>query len=87
LSREQLASPRQRGHRAALRVLHLTRFGAVKVAADARRQLKALLVTAPEPLRAALRGGPWLTQARACAALQAEPAGRWRTARPCRRCG
>ena len=75
LSREQLASPRQRGHREALRVLQLTRSGAVKVAADARRQLKALLVTAPEPLRAVLRGGTWLTQARACATLQAEPAG------------
>ena len=75
LSREQLASPRQRGHREALRVQQLTRSGAVKVAADARRQLKALLVTAPEPLRAALRGGTWLTQARARAALQAEPAG------------
>ena len=28
-------------------MLRLTRSGAVKVAADARRQLKALLVTAP----------------------------------------
>jgi hypothetical protein len=50
-------------------VLQLTRSGAVKVAADARRQLKALLVTAPEPLRAALCGGTWLAQARACAVL------------------
>jgi transposase len=33
LSREQLASPRQRGHREALRVLQLARSGAVKVAA------------------------------------------------------
>jgi transposase len=74
LTREHLASPRQRGHREALRVLQLTRSGAVKVAADARRHLKALLVTAPEPLRAALRGGTWLVQARACAALVAEPA-------------
>jgi transposase len=74
LSREHLASPRQRGHREALRVLQLTRSGAVKVAADARRHLKALLVTAPEPLRAALQGGTWLRQARACAVLQAEPA-------------
>jgi hypothetical protein len=31
-----------------------SRAGAVKVAADARRHLKALLVTAPEPLRASL---------------------------------
>jgi Transposase len=64
LSRDHLATPRQRGHREALRVLQLTRTGAVKVAADARRHLKALLVTAPEPLRAALRGGTWLRQAR-----------------------
>jgi transposase len=54
-------------------VLQLTRAGAVKVSADARRHLKALLVTAPEPLRAGLRGGTWLRQARACAALTAQP--------------
>jgi transposase len=54
-------------------VLQLTRAGAVKVSADARRHLKALLVTAPEPLRAGLRGGTWLRQARACAALRAQP--------------
>jgi len=74
LSRQHLACPRQRGHREALRVLQLARSGAVKVAADSRRHLKALLVTAPEPLRQALRSGTWLVQARACAALQAEPA-------------
>jgi transposase len=74
LSREHLACPRQRGEREALRVLQLARSGAVKVAADARRHLKALLVTAPEPLRAVLRQGTWLVQARACAAFQAEPA-------------
>jgi transposase len=74
LGREHLASPRRRGHREALRVLQLTRSGAVKVAADARRNLKALLVTAPEPLRTGLGGGTWLAQARACAALTAQPA-------------
>jgi transposase len=74
LSREHLATPRQRGQREALRVLQLTRSGAVKVAADARRQLKALLVTAPEPLRARLRTGTALQQARACAALEASAA-------------
>ena len=73
LSREQLACPRRRGQREALRVLQLTRAGAVKVAADARRHLKALLVTAPEPLRAGLRGQTWLRQVRACAALTAQP--------------
>jgi transposase len=73
LSREHLATPRQRGQREALRVLQITRAGAVKVAADARRHLKALPVTAPEPLRTGLRGGPGYAQARACAALTAEP--------------
>jgi transposase len=73
LGRDHLASPRQRGHREALRVLQLTRSGAVKVAADSRRQLKALLVTAPEPLRAALCGGTWLAQTRVCATLTAKP--------------
>ena len=51
----------------------LARSGAVKVSADARRQLKALLVTSPEPLRARLRRGTWLAQAQACAALVAAP--------------
>jgi transposase len=71
LSREHLACPRQRGQREALRVLQLTRSGAVKVSADARRHLKALLVTAPEPLLAGLRRGTWLRQAQACAVLVA----------------
>jgi len=44
LSREQLACPRQRGQREALRVLQVTRAGAVKVAAD-YSQLGDLLIT------------------------------------------
>jgi transposase len=71
LAREHLAAPRQRGQREALRVLHTTRVGIVQAGADARRQLKALIVTAPGPLRQALQGRPWLQQARACAALEA----------------
>ena len=35
------------------------------MSADARRHLKALLVTAPEPLRAELRRGTWIRQAKA----------------------
>src|SRR4029453_17076243 len=70
LGREHLAVPRQRGQREALRVLQLTRSGAVKVAADGRRHLKALLVTAPEPLRQSLRSGTWLVQARGGAVVQ-----------------
>ena len=73
LAREHLASPRQRGHREALRVLHTTRSAIVEAGANARRQLKALIVTAPEPLRDTLRGRTWLQQARASAALVAAP--------------
>jgi hypothetical protein len=68
-------------------VLQLTRSGVVKVSADARRHLKALLVTAPEPLRAGLRRGTWIRQAQACAALVPWPATRWSTARRFGRCG
>jgi transposase len=68
LAHDQLATPRQRGQREALRVLHTTRSQLVQVGADARRHLKALIVTAPEPLRQALRRRSWLQQVRACAA-------------------
>jgi transposase len=68
LAREHLASPRQRGHHEAIRVLHTTRAAIVATGADARRQLKALIVTAPEPLRDSLRGRPWRQQVHACAA-------------------
>ena len=58
LARDHLTMPRQGGHREALRVLHTTRAGTVQAGADARRQLKALIVTAPEPLRTGFGGGP-----------------------------
>jgi transposase len=54
-------------------VLQPASSGAGKVSTDARRQLKALLVTAPEPLRTRLRRGTWAAQAQACAALVAAP--------------
>jgi transposase len=73
LARDHLASPRQRGHREALRVLHTTRAAIVAAGADARRQLKALIVTAPEPLRDSLRARPWRQQVRACTGLVAMP--------------
>jgi hypothetical protein len=50
-------------------VLHLARTSAVQVYADARRLLKALLVTAPAPLRGAVRGLPWRRLAELCAGL------------------
>jgi transposase len=73
LAREHPTTPRQRGHREALRVLHTTRAGIVAAGADARRQLKALIVTAPEPLRDTLRGRPWRQQLHACAKLVVAP--------------
>jgi transposase len=73
LGRDHLTTPRQRGHREALRVLHTTRAGIVQAGADARRQLKALIVTAPEQLRDRLRGRPWRQQVGACAGLVALP--------------
>jgi len=45
----------------------------VAAGADARRQLKALIVTAPEPLRDSLRGRPWRQQVGACVGLVAMP--------------
>jgi transposase len=73
LARDHLATPRQRGHREAIRVLHITRSAIVDAGADARRQLKALIVTAPEPRRDTLRRRPWRQQVRAGAALVALP--------------
>jgi hypothetical protein len=54
-------------------VLHTTRAGIVAAGADARRQLKALIITAPEPLRDSLRRRPWRHQLRVCAGLVALP--------------
>lgn len=51
LSREHLAQPRRRGEREAIRVLLVTRKGAVQARTEAIAFLKALLVSAPEGLR------------------------------------
>jgi hypothetical protein len=58
LARDHLTSPRQRGHREVIRVLHTTRAGIVQAGADARRQLKALIVTAPSRYATACGGSP-----------------------------
>ena len=55
LSREHLAQPRQRGDREALRVLLCTREGAVLGRTRAVTALHALVVNAPEGIRARLR--------------------------------
>ncbi len=50
-------TPKHRdGHVEALRALRVARRSAVSQRADAQRQLKALIVTAPDTLRSALRG-------------------------------
>jgi transposase len=56
LGRQQLAEPRARGERAALSVLLAARRSAVEAATTAQRQLHALVVAAPEVLRARFRG-------------------------------
>jgi transposase len=66
LGRDQLAQPRAAGHRAALSVRLAARRSAVQAATDAQRQLHALVVAAPDPLRERLRS---LTTARAWSPL------------------
>jgi len=65
LAHARLAVPRAAGQREPLRALLSTREGAVGARRAALNQLRALLVTAPEPLRARLRG---LSEARLLAA-------------------
>jgi transposase len=72
LSREHLAAPRRRGDREALRVLLAARRGAVAARTSAINQLKALVVGAPEPLRAVLRELSVTRQLAACGQLEAE---------------
>ena len=54
LAREHQIEPRQRGNREAIRVLLATRNGAVLARTKALNHLHALVVTAPEELRARL---------------------------------
>jgi transposase len=61
LGEAQLASPRAAGEREALRALMVARAGALAAKTAGLCQLRALLVTCPEPLRSELRS---LTRAR-----------------------
>jgi len=56
LSRVRLAQPKTGPERAGLQMLLTARRAAVEAAADAQRQLRALVITAPEPVRARFRG-------------------------------
>nr|WP_198541472.1 transposase [Parafrankia soli] len=63
---DHLIHPRRRGEREALRVLLATRGAAVLARTAAINQLKALIVSAPEALRAQLRGRTGKQQIAAC---------------------
>jgi transposase len=69
LARKEQVEPRQRGNREAIRVLLATRNGAVLGRTKAINHLHALVVTAPEALRARLVGSPEQL-ARRCATLR-----------------
>jgi transposase len=58
LTAETLAAPRSGGRREALRLLLAARRSAVDVRRHALTQLRSVIVTAPEPLRAQLRDLP-----------------------------
>jgi transposase len=73
LARPHAGQPRADGDREALRLLMLDRDNAVQSAKTARTALAAVLVTAPEPLRAQLRGIPAARRPAACAALAPPP--------------
>jgi len=78
LARQRLARPRADGRREALRVLMVARSSAVKTRTNAVRQIKALVVSAPDDLRERLRELRGLALVRRCASLRpgscAEPA-------------
>ena len=73
MSCEHLIDPRRRGQREALRVLVSTRASAVVARTRAINHLKALIVSAPESLRAELRGMTSDNQISYCAALRPRP--------------
>jgi transposase len=56
-----------------IRILHITRRSAVKAKTQAGNQIKDLVLTAPEPLRASLRTKTTRQRVRACAAWRPAP--------------
>jgi transposase len=68
---------RRRGDREALRVLLATRRNAVNARIQAVNELKALIVSAPEELRAELRGRGTTAQISYCAVLRSVRPGPW----------
>jgi transposase len=74
LAHDHPLAPRRRGDREALRVLLATRHSACMAKVSAINQLKALIVGAPEELRAELRGLATKRQITRCARLRDRPA-------------
>jgi transposase len=74
LAHDHPLAPRRRGDREALRVLLATRHSACVAKVSAINQLKALIVGAPEELRAELRGLATKRQITRCARLRDRPA-------------
>jgi transposase len=72
LAHDHPLAPRRRGDREALRVLLATRHSACAAKVSATNQLKALIVGAPEELRAELRGLATRGQITRCARLRVE---------------
>jgi transposase len=70
LGQPRHAAPRAAGARESLRVLVNTREGAVLARTAAINQLRALVVAAPEPLRASLRGLSFAKLVTRCAQLR-----------------
>ncbi len=73
LTREHLAQPRRRGEREAVRVLLVTRRGAIRARTRAVNHLKALVVTAREELRHQLRNTPTDELVARCSRLRTLP--------------
>lgn len=70
LTQPRQAAPRASGEREALRVLVNTREGAILARTAAINQLRALIVAAPEPLRASLRDLTFAELVTRCARLR-----------------
>jgi transposase len=73
LAHDHPLAPRRRGDREALRVLIASRHNASAARVSATNQLKALIVSAPEELRAELRGLGSNRQITRCAGLRDRP--------------
>ena len=74
LARPRLGTPRSGADRQALAHTVAVRRSAVQAAADARRQLFSLVMTAPEPIRARFRGASGMELVKIVAGLRVQTA-------------